>query len=142
MNTREIDNILRADERTSYKGTFPWDKCPKLNNGSYVINTDCSHRPGQHWVAYHVRNGRVEFFDSYGNSPSYFRVLPDADKHNGKRLQGLLSTTCGHYCVYYLLHRCRGYSMEEITGRFGNDLRDNDRAVAAYMKECFGVEHK
>jgi hypothetical protein len=32
--------------------------------------------------------------------------------------------------------------MEEITGRFGNDLRDNDRAVAAYMKECFGVEHK
>ena len=143
MNTREIDNILRADERVSkvYKGTFPWDKCPTLAyNGVYVINTDCSHRPGQHWVAYYVKNGRVEFFDSYANPPSYYRVLPHANVFNKKRLQGLQSTTCGQYCVYYILHRCRGHGMEDIARRFGTDLHDNDHAVAEYMSKCFGLE--
>ena len=35
-----------------------------------VCNTDPSNRPGSHWIAIYVEDGRGEFFDSFGRRPN------------------------------------------------------------------------
>ena len=38
-----------------------------------------------------------------------------------KTLQALFSTVCGHYCVYFVLFRCRGNSLRDIVHTFSSN---------------------
>ena len=38
----------------------------KIKNGAYVINLDEYHNIGTHWIALHVNNKTVTYFDSFG----------------------------------------------------------------------------
>ena len=95
MNTEEIDRILR---RQCARDTLP-DR-PRL----LVCNTDPSHRPGRHWVAIYVKDGRGEYFDSFGRRPSakFERYMNRHCRYwtfNDKQLQSVASQLCGHYCI-------------------------------------------
>ena len=58
--------------------------------------------------------------------------------YNDKRLQGDISSTCGQYCIYFLLHICRGYCLREITKAF-DGFEDNDEAVTDFVNERYNV---
>ena len=80
-----------------------------------MANTDPSNRPGQHWVAFYYTDNECEFFDSYGLEPSYYDFdLPNVKIVNTHSLQSLSSTTCGHFCVYYLVLRSQFHSSTKI----------------------------
>ena len=49
-------------------------------------------------------------------------------------VQSLFSTTCGHYCVYFILYRCHGYSMRDIVSRFSSNLTENDRNINLFIR--------
>ena len=87
-------------------------------------NKDPDHRMGQHWVAiYSDANSRGEYYDPTGRPPflrprAYVNFM---NKHctswtyNTVRVQEEGSTVCGHHCIFYLVHRCAGHSMTDVT---------------------------
>ena len=142
MDGDEIATVLLRDPfvQPVFHGVFSSDLLPQLplkhRPAALVVNTDPSCRPGEHWIAIYLpKCGPVEYFDSYGKPPNVASIRTflarngDTFKINPKPLQGPLSSVCGHYCIYYLLHRCRGQSMEAITGRFDVDQQRNDKDV-------------
>lgn len=126
MNNREIETLLApinvrvvcADELSAFVKNRPQ---------SFVVNTDRCGKPGRHWTAFHFPpKGPAEFFDSLGQTPDHydvrFRKVLIANGpsylHLVDRVQAWDSDVCGHFCVYFLLQRYRGRTMEAICGDF------------------------
>ena len=40
-------------------------------SGLYVVNTKDSNQPGKHWVVVYISDGGCNFFDWYGQPPSF-----------------------------------------------------------------------
>ena len=132
MNTIEIDDILqrarsrnllerRATSEVTYLGVFPFDFFPKKrlqapsSSFQFVFNTDCSSKPGTHWLAcyYDHPSNTLEFFDSYAQTPNFYNLLIPRNvitQLNEIPLQSEFSTVCGQYCIYYLVSRLYGKS--------------------------------
>jgi len=75
-----------------------------------VFNTDCSSKPGTHWLAcyYDHPSNTLEFFDSYAQTPSFYNLIIPRNlitRLNEIPLQSEFSTVCGQYCIYYLVSR-------------------------------------
>lgn len=146
MNTLQLENILK--DVTCFRGVYPADKLSSLvtkiwrkhkNEPScFISNTQGSHEPGEHWVAFYIsppaentrrhhRHLNVEFFDSFGfhnrhsfSHTEYFnnfiqQIKKEARKNtitlkmNVNRLQDRSSALCGYYCVVYVHFRCRNH---------------------------------
>ena len=142
MNSDDIEKVLCNDVYTYpvFAGCFPSDalrdQTPVDYPSAYVFNYDPSDEPGTHWVAtYFAPDGRGEYFDSYGIAPLIpeFHTFLDENTHswriNRRTLQGPGSHVCGHYCVFYLLHRCRERSMDSIVSLFDDCTKNNDEYV-------------
>ncbi len=88
---------------------------------AYVCNTDPHTENGKHWIAIYVdKNGHGAYFNSYGLPPRHENFVNFLKKQCtswifiDKQLQELLSHACVHYCVFYLLHRCRGLCLKQL----------------------------
>ena len=135
MDTNEIYRALKRV--TDFDGVYSIDTlpaCPRL----LVCNTDPSHEPGRHWICICVKNGTGEYFDSFGRPPSkplerYMNTSCKNWTFNSRQLQSVVSSFCGHYCIYYCLLRNRGITMNEIVAIFSNDTGFNDSMVHAFV---------
>lgn len=133
MNTTELQCILeRVAEDAGFRflGVFAADRAPtRLSSSSnkypcaYVVNTDCASQPGRHWVACFASSphGTVEFFDSYGQPPSAYPNIRfplstrSVRSYSRVSFQSNQSFVCGHYCIYYICKRIRGWTPKYIT---------------------------
>jgi len=77
---------------------------------AYVINSDPSSKPGEHWIAvYFDKNIKAEYFDSYGLSPDMldFTDFMNANSiswvYNKKTLQSLFYKYVELLCVFYFI---------------------------------------
>ena len=144
MNTIQIEHSLKKDPFTK---TIFEKACAKNQllhvdyPSAYVINSHPSSKPGEHWIAvYFDKHGKGEYFDSYGLHPSMngFTAFMEHNSngwiYNNKTVQSLFFTTCGHYCVYFILYRCRGYSMRDIVSRFSSNLTENNRNINLFIR--------
>ena len=81
MNASEIEDALRSNRfaREYLVGVFAADQLPtKEFPGGYIVNTDTSSQPGQHWVAFFTTEEGTECFDSFGENPSaYSEYIPE-----------------------------------------------------------------
>ncbi|CAC5390414.1 unnamed protein product [Mytilus coruscus] len=110
-----------------------------------IANTDVKLLPGRHWVAFFLNeNAILEVFDSYGSSmnhlSAYFKHFMKSFpkiKINEKQFQGQETTVCGQYCLFYLMSRVRGHSMEKILNIFGSYYNSNDHFVYNVIDEQF-----
>jgi len=117
------------------------DILPRVTYPSaYVLNSQPSSKPGEHWLGVYLdKNGKGEYFDSYGLPPDMFGFADFMNAkstsciYNEKTLQSLFSKVCGHYCVYFILFRCRGLTMRDIASHFSSNLIENDRRVASFI---------
>ena len=104
--------------------------------------------PSTHWLAVSFSNsGYAEYFDLYGLPPYKLKIMAYFQRHsiswtfNRRRLQGLTTNVCGHYCCIYVLHRARGLSMTSFVNMFSparytcNDIRAL-RMFRAQFVEC------
>ena len=90
MNTLQIERLLKKDlkSKTILKKVCALNQLEKPTFPSaYVINSEPSSEPREHWVAvYFDERGRGEYFDSYGLSPtlvgveSYMDATPYRDR--------------------------------------------------------------
>ena len=156
MNTAQIAYALERDAKTSKKfcGVFPSDKLPQTIDKypcGLVANTDPSTKSGKHWVSIYLSSPRKgSWFDSYGKSPESYGAAFTGflEKHyddwdfNNRKLQSDCSDVCGQYCIFFLSHKARGYSMNKIVQLFGNDTVLNDSKVLWFVKTHFRVALK
>ena len=82
---------------------------------------------------------RGSYFDSYGVPPFHKQFIKFMNNHseswtfNDTVLQAPFSSVCGHYFVYFLLYKTRGFTTSEIVSRFSNNLLKNDRSVFQFV---------
>jgi hypothetical protein len=144
MKTAQLQRALQWHRDTSsiFKGVFPANKLPTIPKNktlAIIANTDPSHRPGQHWVAFFFKREHVYFFDSYGQKPqkAEFHKLMMCRKYKhffGRRIQGS-GKECGFYCLYFILSMVQGKSFDI----FGDDLNANDRCVRNIVQKHFEI---
>ena len=142
MNTEEIKNYLETyeDTRDIFLNVYAVDQLPKekISRTRWLLVTNCcpANRRGEHWVAMYCENDNLEFFDSFGMSPSMYEGVPDFIErqetnsviYNCQQLQSIDSDACGHYCIMYAIWRAQGYSLQDTMTRF-NQLNDRDSIV-------------
>ena len=116
-----------------------------LHTKAYIVNTDLSEDPGEHWIAVYFRDKRVIYFDSYGLPPDERYILPFIRRNsngwiqNTEMLQDPLSRTCGMWCIYIIYQLNRGHDLKtaiykELKGT-GKDLSQNDRDVVMWFRK-------
>ena len=148
METHQLEIALRHDIYLSalpHLGVLASDKVHDIRSpGAYIINTDPSHLPGQHWIALFLsRNGFVEIFDSLGYHPHHYPFLKTyligrRFNYNTNRWQNVGTATCGQFCLFYLYHRCRGWRLPQMTDFYWNsDIRRNENMVSLFMSHYF-----
>ena len=154
MNTAEIACVLNRafalrQPRRNYAslqflGVFAADTVPSAAHKfvfpcCFVINTDKSSQPGEHWVACLVLSPRhVEFFYSYGMSASAYPNLNIPFRitvRNTVLLQSLGSVACGHYCIYFLCMRLNGRSLGEVVRHLSHlgNYKQRDRFLYRFL---------
>ena len=85
-----------------------------LHTKAYIVNTDLSDDPGEHWVAVYFRENRVIYFYSYGMPPDIDYILPFIKRNssgwiqNSEMLQDPWSKTCEMWCIYIINQLNRG----------------------------------
>lgn len=110
MNTVELDRILNkllSRSQFKYLDVFAleYSHTPLIKNIDkqafplcFVSNTHSSSKPGQLWVAsYLTYTHYLEFFDSYGLTPSSYDFYITISPSNPYMLQRLDSNVCAHY---------------------------------------------
>ena len=58
--------IQKYQNKPRFNGVSSRDNLPKIKDGAYVINLDKYSDIETHWVALHIRNTNVTYFDSFG----------------------------------------------------------------------------
>jgi len=107
---KELEGAGKKLLGVKFKGVFPSDKIPKLNDLSpyCVLNLDSSKEPGSHWVAL-AKNGEVSIlYDSFGRHNN--EIIPDLKFSGNGRIvdtdrdaeQKILETNCGARCLAWL----------------------------------------
>lgn len=110
LNSNHKLNKLKQEK--IFIGVFPRDEFPHIKSYPvcFIINTDPSYMPGEHWLAVYIDNNQhCFFFDSYGNSPKYFGLENEFKNFkkltwNKIKIQGD-SNNCGLYCILFLLYK-------------------------------------
>ena len=149
MNSVDIFNILSNNPHSKriFRGVYALDELPYIVDTSrrqaFVINTDYSDGPGEHWVSVYSNGfGRAEFFDSFGLSPTYYAEIEKFINRNflsytyNKRLvQDLTSSFCGVYAIYFVLMKSMGRSLVRSLSVFDSyKLRNNDKRVLELVR--------
>jgi len=148
MDTLQILKILKRNIGEACLGVFPSDRLPKSmpKSSAIVVNTDPSDKPGTHWVAIFKNvDGTVDYFDSYGFKPMVATISHFLNKfkkchYNMKRIQGILSSVCGHYCIYFVMQRWKNNSMEEIVTKFSENGEENDEMITEWVNGNFQLD--
>ena len=115
---------------------------------AYIVNTDISTDPGEHWVAIYFRGNQAIYFDSYGMSPEKEYTLPFIERNsshwiqNTEMLQSPWSRTCGVWCIYIIQQLNKGLDLktaihEHLYGT-GEDVYQNDRDIDMWFWLTYG----
>ena len=148
MDTLQVKRALERNTFTkkTFCGVFAADELPEKIDTfpcGFVVNTDPSTEPGTHWVVFSFpSHGEGEFFYSYGYPPEDYGEPFKSYKigiWNKRKIQSSWSEVCGQYCIFYLYHRSRGYSMNKIVNLFSSNTELNDCNVACYVKKHFNT---
>ena len=144
----ELESIIRtyADEPTeaAFLGIFSIDTLPKHIKRLpiiFIINTQTSNLPGQHWKAIYVsseKNGEV--FDSLAMPVSlhlqnWLNTFTRKWSSSKRTIQYPFSASCGAFVIYFVLNRLKTKSMKTCLTMFKNNLIYNDALVVNFVKD-------
>lgn len=156
MESGVLENILSSDDfaKKWFSGFAHPDTCSQIfaNNTKkstprfYVLNTDKSFGAGEHWcLVFFFPPSNCEFFDPLGFHPGVYGfdvpLLEQASliTFNNVRVQSLVSSTCGHHCIYYSLKRCRNIGPGDIIRTYDpTNFAANDEMVFKFVWANFG----
>lgn len=146
MHTNEIVTVLKRDHRVRpfFRGVYARDRLPRgiiVTPAVYVVNTDASSGPGEHWVCVWIDSfKKCTYFDSFGFPPRHATIARFITRnsvscqYNNRMLQHPLSYVCGLYVIYFVKKKSRGFGLLAILRPF-HPLRQeaNDRLVRTML---------
>ena len=143
MNSKELELKILLDPVSSsiFGGVLASDELPnkvKQKPVFYIVNTDPSYMPGQHWIVIYIGED-LEYFDPLGEAPNLItddylqRISPAGYLRNSSPVQGSNSHNCGQFCLYYSYYRARQISMACIVNSFTLDYAVNDYIVDQFV---------
>ena len=107
----------------------------------FIFNLEPSYMSGSHWVATYVKNGKINYFDSFG-LPPFQEIVNHAKKknltliHQNNQIQALNTTTCGYFCLYFLNEMNKGSSYFDLLQVFDvHDTTKNERLIERYFEK-------
>ena len=105
LTNYEIKNYNKNQPRSN--SVYSRDNLPKtIKNGAYVINLNEYEDVGIHWVALHVKNNEITYFDSFGVehvSNEIKRFIGHKDiKTNIFRIKADNSIMYGYFCCGFI----------------------------------------
>ena len=125
-----MNNVLSRDE------TVPHNHKQAL----FIYNLEPSYMSGSHWVATYVKNGIINYFDSFG-MPPFQEIVNHAKRtnmtlvHQSDQIQNLLTTTCGYFCLYFLNEMSKGRSYYDLLKVFNShNTMENEKYIENYFK--------
>jgi hypothetical protein len=149
MNSLELKIFATRDAYTkkSFLGVFARDELPSniiKYPASLILNNEKKNQPGEHWIALFITKNNCYFFDSFGNRPQYYRLYSYLKKfskkiiYNNQVIQDYDSHYCGHYCLYFLFLKSRGFGLDHIKRLFSKtDKNFNDLLIKNLLKYIF-----
>ena len=125
-----INNVLSREESS------PHNHMQAL----FIYNLEPSYMSGSHWVATYVKNGIINYFDSFG-MPPFQEIVNHAKRtnmtllHQSDQIQNLLTTTCGYFCLYFLNEMSKGRSYYDLLKVFNShNTMENEKYIENYFK--------
>ena len=93
---------------------------------------------GSHWVTTYVRDGTINYFDSFGMPPFQELVNHAKEKnlnllHQNRQIQNLYTTTCGYFCLYFLNEMHKGVDYFDLLQVFSFDTEENEKFIENYF---------
>lgn len=159
MDTGQINKCL--SKVPGFCGTFACNQLPRipLNNTakmSLVVNTARLSRrdleentrtnvvQGEHWIAIVLNgDGTSLYFDSFGNPPNRKEILEflsvvsrNGCQHNTVMVQNPLSSTCGVFCIDFIVSVMCEESLGDFLSNFHTNYLVNDRTTVDRVT-CF-----
>jgi hypothetical protein len=107
ISSLEIDKIGQHLLGSSWLGVFPLDHIPMIEPGGFIVNTQTSNLPGEHWIAVYIKPFEINVFDPLGcYYPSLLvntlERMSCTIKYNKYHCQDPLTQSCGQYCLLWL----------------------------------------
>ena len=95
---------------------------------------------GSHWVSTYVRDGVINYFDSFGMPP--FQEIVDHARsknltlvHQNNQMQNINTITCGYLCFYFLNEMSKGTTYYDLLDVFNiDDTMKNEQFIEKYFK--------
>lgn len=155
MDSLQLYKAAKSDKATKdygFLGVFSPDTIPitsvTTSPCTFISNTQNSNQDGEHWVALHIDDcKRGWFFDSFGAPPKLDEFIAVLDHcqdwtYNRVCLQSLFSTACGQYCLFFIAHTARGFSMDHRVNLLDqdDDKLVNDAIVNSFVKHNFSID--
>jgi hypothetical protein len=105
----ELDTFCKSYFGTQFIGVFPRNMKPRFSKTKTqycIINTDPSHKSGDHWTAVANKGGQLYGYDSFGRDINALlkmkrRKIINTDMTD--REQRITQTNCGARCVAWLM---------------------------------------
>ena len=125
-----INNVLSREESSPHNH----------KQALFIYNLEPSYMSGSHWVATYVKNGIINYFDSFG-MPPFQEIVNHAKRtnmtlvHQSDQIQNLLTTTCGYFCLYFLNEMNKGRSYYDSLKVFNShNTMENEKYIENYFK--------
>ena len=125
----EIQKYYQNEPR--FNGVFSRDNLQKIKDGAYMINLDKYSDIGTHWLALHVNNNYITYFDSFGVEHISKEIKEFVKNKNITanifRIQAYDSVMCRYFCIGFIDFMFKGKTLTEFTNLFSpNNFEKND----------------
>ena len=125
-----INNVLSREESSPHNH----------KQALFIYNLEPSYMSGSHWVGTYVKNGIINYFDSFG-MPPFQEIVNHAKRknmtllHQSDQIQNLMTTTCGYFCLYFLNEMSKGRSYYDLLKVFNShNTMENEKFIKNYFK--------
>lgn len=140
LTNYELEKFCKKIVGKHFLGVFPSDAFPnKFNNeknSSIIFNLSKSNEKGTHFVAILKKNGKIYYFDSFGEKCTNKNILKNLKintniiYYNTKKIQSITSNFCGLYCLAFLIVcQKENKSMSNFLNNFKPFYKQNDKIV-------------
>ena len=147
LTTEFYDLFSKSHLKSYFLGVYSADTIPKSirRHKFIVVNTSDSTEVGSHWyIIYRVDFNTLEIFDSLGIDTSKRIFLKEnfnlrgikSIKFNTTSVQSNESSTCGHFCVFFIYQRLHNQDLtfhELLNETFEVDCDSNEKNVNNFM---------
>lgn len=120
----------------------------KRKSFAVIVNNEPSTENGMHWICFFKNSDSdtIEFFDSYAMTIKFYpttifnfcKTQANRIRFSKRQIQSNSSDYCGHYCLWFLIHRYHSNSFEQAVKSFSDqNLYENDIIVKDFVDQHF-----